>query len=149
MGKLKLLSSLKSFSMAMCRTVGKSLNWKVWQARLSTMICCFHSASRIIRAGCYDIRLLCKCSVKNPPWEFPNRPLLKNYPIKSDKRLICDKRLVLYYLRVMYQIFLNFLHPFLQVSQLEVPVLPANPIGVPLYDMDRRSWELEPDMGCM
>ena len=36
---------------------------------------------------------------------------------------------------------------FLQVSQLEVPVLPANPIGVPLYDMDRRSWELEPDMG--
>ena len=37
----------------------------------------------------------------------------------------------------------------LQVSQLEVPVLPANPIGVPLYDMDRRSWELEPDMGCM
>jgi len=33
-----------------------------------------------------------------------------------------------------------------KVSQLEVPVLPANPIGVPLYDMDRRSWELEPDM---
>ena len=41
----------------------------------------------------------------------------------------------------------NNLSHFLQVSQLEVPVLPANPIGVPLYDMDRRSWELEPDMG--
>ena len=33
-----------------------------------------------------------------------------------------------------------------QVSQLELPVFPPNPIGVPLYDLDKRAWEIEPDL---
>ena len=33
----------------------------------------------------------------------------------------------------------------LQVSQIEVPILPASPIGIPLYDKDKMAWELEAD----
>ena len=33
-----------------------------------------------------------------------------------------------------------------QVSVVEVPVVPPNPIGIPLYDKDKLAWELEPDM---
>ena len=29
---------------------------------------------------------------------------------------------------------------------IEVPVVPPNPIGIPLYDKDKQAWELEPDM---
>jgi hypothetical protein len=29
---------------------------------------------------------------------------------------------------------------------MELAVLPPNPIGVPLYDKDKRAWEIEPDL---
>ena len=33
-----------------------------------------------------------------------------------------------------------------QVSQVEVPVVPPSPIGIPLYDKDKLAWELEADL---
>ena len=32
-----------------------------------------------------------------------------------------------------------------QVSQVELPVVPPTPIGVPLYDKDKLAWEVEVD----
>ena len=34
------------------------------------------------------------------------------------------------------------------MSQVEIPVIPPNPIGIPLYDKDKLAWELEPDMNA-
>lgn len=42
--------------------------------------------------------------------------------------------------------FQHFLSISIKVSQLELSVVPPNPIGVPLYDKDKQTWELEPDM---
>ncbi|CAB4065232.1 unnamed protein product [Lepeophtheirus salmonis] len=32
------------------------------------------------------------------------------------------------------------------VSLLEIPVVPPNPVGLPVYDKDKLAWEVEPDM---
>ena len=33
-----------------------------------------------------------------------------------------------------------------QVSRVEIPIVPPNPIGTPMYDKDKLAWELEPDL---
>ena len=40
---------------------------------------------------------------------------------------------------------LNDFHLF-QVTQVDLPVQPPNPIGMPLYDKDKLAWDIEPDM---
>ena len=34
----------------------------------------------------------------------------------------------------------------LQISQVELPIIPPNPIGLPLYDKDKLAWEIETDL---
>jgi len=33
-----------------------------------------------------------------------------------------------------------------QVTQIDIPVHPPNPIGLPVYDKDKLAWEIEPDL---
>ena len=33
-----------------------------------------------------------------------------------------------------------------QVTQVDLPVNPPNPIGMPVYDKDKLAWDIEPDM---
>jgi len=44
--------------------------------------------------------------------------------------------------------FCIFLCHTFQVTLVEIPVHPPNPIAIPVYDKDKLAWDVEPDLNA-